>query len=329
MANIIDVNGLPYMRVGDITVGTATTSVSFTGLDIGKDDDYLLVSDLVNASASGIDCYLVSNANSTLTNYWSQIITADSIVVNSARGNVPYLVSCGGSLKSIALTNVKLTNSGYACWQSSIDQHVGSSTIILRKYHGTSTFTSASITSLTITSSVASAIGIGSRFQLYKLVAEKVADIIVATATTSVDITGLNIDKNSEYMLVSDLNNTTASDSGYPFCVNNNVTSTNYSKQDIYGDSTSVVGARSNANMTIWTTASTKAFVMTNIKLTNSGYVILQQNSNIRYGASNMFLLNSCVTSTFTATSITSLKITASVANAIGIGSRFTLYKIR
>ena len=35
-----------YEPIGDVTVGTSTTQVDFTGLNIGKDDELLLVGNL-------------------------------------------------------------------------------------------------------------------------------------------------------------------------------------------------------------------------------------------------------------------------------------------
>jgi uncharacterized membrane protein len=63
------------------------------------------------------------------------------------------------------------------------------------------------------------------------------------------------------------------------------------------------------------------------IKLTNSGYVISQHNSVESYGGANVLLNSYYGTSTFTITSITQLSVVASVTNAIGIGSRFQLYR--
>jgi hypothetical protein len=45
------------------------------------------------------------------------------------------------------------------------------------------------------------------------------------------------------------------------------------------------------------------------------------------YGASSIILYDSYATSTFTATSITQLTVSSSVASAIGIDSRIRLYR--
>jgi hypothetical protein len=326
----LDINGLPYMRVGDITVGTATTSVSFTGLTISKDDDYMLVSDVYNPTGSNNDIFMHINGNTTLTNYYRQYLYCDGTSVTADRTNNNASIYIPATRKSVGITNIKLTNSGYYITKTKAGVSYDSVAIALEEVCTTSTFTSTNITSIAITGSIASGIGIGSRFQLYKCVAEKVADITVGTATTSVNITGLNIDKTGEYMLVSDYNNTSTGTPYYLFC-NANVTDTNYYTQTLCAYSTTIDRYRTNNAMFFQNTGSKKGGCFTNIKLTNSGYFIFQSNYLANYGSdgASCEAYSSYGTSTFTATSITSLTITSRDSNAIGIGSRFQLYKMK
>ena len=325
MANI-DINGLPWMEVGDITVGTATTSVSFTGLTISKDDDYLLVSDVYFAVGAGLYGYI--NGNVTATNYWNQEIYATNATVSGSRNNAPFIAGASTGERTANITKIKLTNSGYFVMQTESMLRSGSATIAIDKLYSCSTFTSTSITQLSIASSNASGIGIGSRFQLYKLVAEKVADITVSTATTTVSISGLNIDKTGEYMLVSDFsvpNNTF----DITLFANNNVTNTNYYSQLLTANSTTVSSARYNVPYLGTVNTTFKCFYYINIKLTNSGYFTYQSRGNHNYASTTLQIENFYGASTFTSTSITSLTITAQVASAINIGSRFQLYKLK
>lgn len=150
--------------LADIIVGVATTSVDITGLNIGKDDELLLVSDVANSSG---DMYLYANNNLTNSNYWCQALVANGTTVAGYRYNLPYMrVTAGNFFHSI---KIKLTNSGYFVTQNESINLQGTSAIRLDNTYTTSTFTTTSITSLKITASVANQIGIGSRFQLYRL----------------------------------------------------------------------------------------------------------------------------------------------------------------
>ena len=316
-----------YELVADVTVATATTQVDFSGLNFGKDDDLLLVSGVVNAIASDVALNLYVNNNTTATNYYTQVLTSDATSVTSVRVNVMRSLNLTPSDTSIAYHKIKLTNNGYCVFQTDATRRIPSSPLSTN-YFATTTFTLTSITQLTVLANTTNAIGVGSRFQLYRLKAKKVADIIVSSATTQVDITGLSIDKDSEYMLVSDWVNPIASTSYLSMYFNDNVTPANYHYQVLVAFSTTVIGGRNNFSLISQNSGSLKTFSISNIKLTNNGYGITQASECRDYGSGIMAEKN-YQTTTFTMTSITKLSIVSSVANAIGIGSRFTLYKMR
>ena len=188
--------------------------------------------------------------------------------------------------------------------------------------------TATSITSLTLTAGT-NGIGAGSRFQLYKRVAPIIYDYTVTTAMTSLDITGLSIDKGSEYMLVGQIINASGSGSWLNLYANANLTKTNYYSQYLYATSTSVSALRSNDARFEYSTTGFGNIMIAKIKLTNNGYIITQSDGIAKYGSLALELFNSYITSTFTATSITSLTIGSDVANVIGIGSRFKIIKLR
>lgn len=318
-----------YELVADVTVATATTQVDFSGLNFSKDDDLLLVSDIYNPTAGGVQYKLFPNNNTTENNYYRQILYTDGATVGAGRANNNEVSNVNASNNSFAITNIKLTNSGYFISQTNENRNYKTSSLSLMNQYVTSTFTAASITSLRISGSIANSIGIGSRFQLYRLKAKKVADIIVSSATTQVDITGLDIDKDSEYMLVSDINNTSVDNSQIRLYPNGNNTTTNYYTQILNANSTNVSANRYNLNLMNLVNTGTKAFSISKIKLTNNGYYVVQTTNQRAYGGSGIEIYNEYMTSTFTLTSITSLLIQSEIANAIGIGSRFTLYKMK
>lgn len=319
---------LGYKLVGDITVSSAQTSVSFTGLNVTKDDDYLLVADVVNTAASTSNILVTANGNTTNTNYYYQVLQADGASVSGGRGNLPYVGGLSSGTRGFLSILIKLTNSGYFCVQSNHARAYGIATPVIEKICSSSVFTSVSVTSLTITGSITNSLGVGSRFRLYKLTAKKVADITVGAATTQIDITGLAIDKTSEYMLVSDLVNASGSTSVLSLYSNNNTAAPNYYRQSLYAVNTAVSSARSNESTLMACINSAKAFSIAKLKLANSGYFIYQSEYIVSYGGSALELTSAYTASTFTATSITSLSIKASVTNGIGVGSRFQLYKL-
>lgn len=317
-----------YELVSDIIVSSATTSVDFTGLNFDKTDDLMLVSDVVAGTTGGAILVFVNN-NYTNTNYYTQRVYANSSTVGAYRLNYGYFLDADANKKNMSIVNIKLSNSGYFVAQSQATISYVDNTSYLSKYSTASTFTMTSITSLRVASLNATQIGVGSRFQLYKRKAPIIADITVSSATTSVDITGLNIDKTGEYMLVSDLVNTIASpNTAYTLFPNDNSTQTNYYRQFLYVSATVINAGRLNQNYYVDFT-NNKAFSIINIKLTNNGYFVQQVSNSKFYGSNAIDLVNQAITSIFTLTDITKLSIQSNTTNGIGIGSRFQLIKLK
>lgn len=156
---------------------------------------------------------------------------------------------------------------------------------------------------------------------------QKLADITVSSATTNVDITGLNIGKDEEIVLVCDINSVNSDHEMY-LTVNGNNTITNYWHQRMYGAGATVGGARANTPLFIGLLNGKKGFVNSKIKLTNNGYFVFQSSTIRDYTTIEPFIQEYYGTSTFTMTSITSLRIASSGANGLGTGSRFQLYRV-
>lgn len=318
-----------YELVADYTVGSVAGSVILSGLNIGKGETYMLVADVFNAYTGGQNNAFLY-VNGTTSGYYTQNMYANGSSVASYRDTSSQIMMMSGTDRSIAMAKIYLTDSGYAQIQCNTnDRYFVPSAMNLYNRYTTSTFTMASITSLTITTGLTPYIGAGSRFWLYKCTAEKVADVTISTATTSVDFTGLNITKDSEYMLVSDINNTSASASTFNLYANSNTTATNYYQQYVSANSTSVTANRANTPEFSQANNAQKSLSIATIKLTNNGYFTFQSNNTLLYSSTVPILYNQYGTSTFTATSITQLTVTASVTNAIGIGSRFQLYRLK
>ena len=158
---------------------------------------------------------------------------------------------------------------------------------------------------------------------------ELIEDITVAgSAVTSVQFSGFTATKEDTLVLVSDINNTTGVGSHIYMYVNNNLTATNYYDQFLQVNGTAVNGVRENNARLTYVEASSKMLSNAYIKLTNDGYFTVQSQNTRVYTGSGLFMFDEVISSTFTMTDITQLDVRASVASAIGIGSRFQLYKI-
>jgi len=158
-----------YELLADITVSSATTNVDITGLNLVKGEEYVLVCDVYNPTATGTPLSILINGNNTVTNYYTQYISANGTSVTSGRENNANLQYHDQSRRLCAIANLKITNNGYFVWQSNANRayDLGSSSFYVPIY-GTSTFTVTSITSIRLLVGVTNAIGVGSRFQLYK-----------------------------------------------------------------------------------------------------------------------------------------------------------------
>lgn len=159
-----------YELLADITVGTATTSVDITGLNIGKGDEVVLVGSLYRDSGSGTNgMFIYFNGNITDSNYYRQYISADGTSVSGVRDNDPLYSVLGIGDTAYSSTQIKLTNSGYVVYQANISRSLGVSALRMYNCYGTTTYTTALLTSIRISHGAIDAIGIGSRFQLYKV----------------------------------------------------------------------------------------------------------------------------------------------------------------
>jgi len=153
-----------------IVAGSSVTQVDFTGLDIGKGNEYLLVSDVFNGGTSE-DANIYFNNDTTTSNYYSQRIYVTSTTVVAGRSNTPNYISNVPSLtgRSLAITNIKLANSGYINYQSNVVSSYGSTGIWINKWYGATVGTSSSITKISVAGATNN-IAVGSRYELYKLI---------------------------------------------------------------------------------------------------------------------------------------------------------------
>lgn len=160
----------------------------------------------------------------------------------------------------------------------------------------------------------------------YQLIA---SHTVSGSATTQVDFTGLNIVKGEEILIVFDVVNAIASDNSISIFFNGNYTATNYYNQEIKGDGAAITASRGNNAYVGGVSNGNKTLMYVNVALQNSGYITAMGDNTRNYGTPTALQwMNRYVSSTFTATSITSIRLLMSGTNGIGIGSNIEIYKV-
>lgn len=160
-----------YELLADYTVsGSAITSYTFSGLKINADEEVVLVSDIYNTSAGNSDIRLSFNGTTSDTSYYQQYISANGTSVGATRWNASYFyINLNAGKKAYTVGNIKLTNNGYITVHVHDLHNYSGSDMYMYEAVNTSTFTFTNINSITISALSYTALGIGSRFQLYKV----------------------------------------------------------------------------------------------------------------------------------------------------------------
>jgi hypothetical protein len=161
----LDASFMSGMLIAEQTVeGSAQTSVTFSELDGEVVGGYVLVIEVGNPTGSTASYVLYLNGDTTNSHYQCQDLVWQTTPLASNYA-IPYI--CGGLGAGEMVTgiiNLNINSSGMACYSSSMMRTDDYAEII----HGRMIDPIANITSITIQTSIASAIGIGSRFRLYR-----------------------------------------------------------------------------------------------------------------------------------------------------------------
>ena len=319
-----------WEEIVDYTVPSNTTSVTLNNFGtITKDDFIKVIVTSIDGVNATMNLFLTAN---NLSNHYIQILFGDGTSVSAFRGPD----SNGGLIAqhtSIGDTNqsfvyLKLSENGSLNTFSNYNLRISSS-LQTRFCYNTSIDTLSNITSLTFNANRTNGLGANSRIQIYRLTAEKVADITVSSNTTQVDITGLNIDKGSEYLLVSDVGD----GSGQSFnrinlFINDNISESSYYTQLIQGDGSSADAVRSNHARLTDISTNAVSLGYSHIKLSNIG-AFTSQNYFIRNLGSNLRVHNNFNSSTSESISnVSKINIRSIHTNGIATNSRFQLYKL-
>ena len=323
-----------WQEIVDYTVPSNTTSFTVNNFGTITKNDFVKVVATFNAVSSYIDVNMTANSSS-ITNYHTQSLQGDSNTTPASRSNRATIhwgntttSPSGNTIGYLKLSENDRVNMFFNDFRR--NKHDIISVVpglnFLYSTSSGATFPSG-ITSFTFATSPANSMVAGTRIQIYKLAAEKVADITVGSNTTQVDISSLSIDKDSEYLLLSDITPT----SGTNIVLGvNDVTATNqYYYQGLGAFGSTTYAIRENQGLMIYLPTGQKGLVHSHIKLSNIGAFTGQHYGFQDYGTAAPTILNRFqVSTTESITSITKLNILAQTTNAIQAGSRFILYKL-
>jgi hypothetical protein len=326
-----------YTEIVDFTFTANETSRTFSGLSITKDDFIKIVATITNGSSTETVIRLFPNTTvgvsgfDTNTNYHTQALLGNGTSVSASRSNINLLGFAVGSQTATFTSFAKLSENGKFNTFSLRNNQLTSSLLTSFDYCTSSNLTfNDTITSLTFTAGTTNGLGTGSRIQIYRLDAEKVADITTTANATQVDISSLSIGKDSEYLLVSDFDNNSTSSQDNFMTPNDLTTLSGYHYQRITGSGSTAAALRNNTPNVFNTTGSQKTLAYTHIKLSEIGAYTHQSYCIREQGTSTLSVENYFVSSTSEAiASITKLNIFATFTNGIKAGSRFMLYKLK
>jgi len=155
---------------------------------------------------------------------------------------------------------------------------------------------------------------------------EKVADVLVGADTTSITVTSLNLDADKAYLFMFAVLNPTASDSVYDIFLNNDTNPGNYYGQYIYGTYRTINVDRVNEPRVGAAGAGSEGFF--------KGMMMRPAGREPRWFVDQQYYEPSVVELLIwaeawtTSANVTQVQIAASVANAIGAGSRLIIFKV-
>lgn len=156
--------------VGTTTVaGAAATTLASVTLALDTDIEYLVRIKMSNATASNANISLFYNADTTATNYDTQILTANNTTISGARANNAIVVTLSASLNATFTLRIIRSNDGLVTAAiMDMVRNVSSGIAFQNAAHSWRT-TATNVTGLTLSSSVASALAIGTSIKVWKI----------------------------------------------------------------------------------------------------------------------------------------------------------------
>lgn len=161
---------LPMLTLLDsVTVsGAAVTSVQFAGLTtLAQGERWLIEASIYNPTASTSTYYLEYNSDTTLTNYHSQSLTGSGASAGATPFATPRIAICEAGGDFMLEVKISRDRTGRTFALSGATREVSGAAAVL--FHSHIYELTTDPTSIEIVGSVASSVGIGSIFKLYKV----------------------------------------------------------------------------------------------------------------------------------------------------------------
>lgn len=156
-----------------VVSGSAVTNIDISGLDLSTDGTYYIECAFKNATASTSSLSLYFNGDNTATNYYREVLTANSTGLTSSRSNDGFFAVLDASSHTTVHGFLRLDAETRP--RGKFDTVRGDpSGIILQNFVHTRT-TTGNVTSLRVSASVASSIDVGSFIRIYRLVSTEAA----------------------------------------------------------------------------------------------------------------------------------------------------------
>lgn len=149
-----------------IVSGSAVTSIDIQNLDINTHKSYRIECEFANATATTSYISFYVNGDTTSSNYYAQSMSRSGTASGGGRGNNAIHVSLIGNSESAVYGVIGLVNGKYIL-RSNTTMDEGA-TIVVADEVVTKVASITNITQLTIMSSVANAIGVGSKVRIYR-----------------------------------------------------------------------------------------------------------------------------------------------------------------
>jgi hypothetical protein len=163
--------GGSYAFVGEaIVAGSAATSITVSGLDLDTDESYFVELALQNVNGTLAEVRLFYNGDTTTSNYhYGQSLVTGAGVASTGSGTDAYVIPLNASGDCVATTTLPikrdLTGRARCVFQTNGTPGGSDFAMAIRSHRWA---TVANVTSITFTSSVATAFAVGSYVRIWK-----------------------------------------------------------------------------------------------------------------------------------------------------------------
>jgi hypothetical protein len=169
--NIVDyskLGGGTYKFVEEkIVSGSATQTISFTGLDLDTDDHYVLFAALAGDDAQARDVSLGFNTDYTIANYYVQFLAINDNALTAQRHNGGTVGSISNSRISVFRIDIMQNLDGYPLSSARCTFTPVNSILTYQQDHAWNN--TANITSIQLWCHTGAHIAVGGKATLYKL----------------------------------------------------------------------------------------------------------------------------------------------------------------